>query len=37
MLPEGEEEDLGLAAVQYNMSGRKFGKKLRNSDLACCD
>lgn len=34
MLPEGEEEDLGLVAVQYNMSGKGFGKKLRSSDLA---
>lgn len=33
-LPEGEEEDLGLVAVQYNMSGKGFGKKLRNSDVA---
>lgn len=34
MLPEGEEEDLGLVAVQYNMSHKGSGKKLRNPDLA---
>lgn len=34
MLPGGEEEGLVLVAVQCNMSGKGFGKKLRNSDLA---
>lgn len=33
MLPGREEEDLGLVAIQFNMSGKGFGKKLRNSDL----